>query len=383
MRIMLAGAGGYGTGYVREILKRTDVTFEGIVDPFAEKSAVWPEIQAADIPVFDTMDAFYASHGAELAVIAAPTFLHREYSINALSHGSNVLCEKPGAPTERDVRQMQEAEKEYGGFIGIGFQWSYSAAILTLKRDILSGRLGRPEKLRTFISWPRNHAYYRNRGWGGRLSINGEPLLDSIASNACGHYLHNMLFVQGPALSQSAEATSLRGACLRANDIESFDTCALLFTVDTGAECLFIASHAAGRERDPEFVYTFSEAEVRFGPDTGGHVKAFFRDGSEKDYGDPFEGGIAPKLAANIEACRTWKTASLNKNEGAGEGPVCGTGTALPHVKAVEMIHREIPIRNFPAEAVREDPDFAGVYVPGLYEKLAAMYESGKLESLL
>ena len=80
MKILLVGAGGYGTFYVQELLKnqREDVSWEGIVDPYIANASEYENIKAAKIPVYNTMEEFYAQHDADLVLISTPPFLHRE-----------------------------------------------------------------------------------------------------------------------------------------------------------------------------------------------------------------------------------------------------------------------------------------------------------------
>ena len=94
-------------------------------------------------------------------------------------------------------------------------------------------------------------------------------MLDSIASNACAHYIHNMLFLLGKSMDESAEVEDVEGVCLRANSIESFDTCTLKMKV-SGADLYIAASHAAEKERWPEFVYKFENATLTYVEDEGG-----------------------------------------------------------------------------------------------------------------
>jgi len=75
-----------------------------------------------------------------------------------------------------------------------------------LKRDLLDGRYGRPLRLATLCAWPRDRAYYRRNSWAGRLrdGDSGAWVLDSPANNAMAHFLHNALFLLGPAMTHSA-----------------------------------------------------------------------------------------------------------------------------------------------------------------------------------
>ena len=369
MNILLVGSGGYGTGYVNCLLKNTDpnIVWAGIVDPFFENCAKKDRVKAKGIPVYESLEQFYANNSADLAIICTPIYLHRSQSIYALEHGSYVLCEKPAAATADDVLAMKKAEDNTGRWIAIGYQWSFSQAMQELKKDILSGKLGHATKLKTAISWPRNRAYYsRGSGWGGRIYKNGELVLDSIASNACAHYLHNMLFVLGDSMSESARITELEGRCLRANDIENFDTCSLKMKTEKGAELYFAASHATEKGRDPEFVYEFKKARVTYDRNGDSLLYAFFADGSKKCYGNPFAFDFK-KLYDCIDAVQN------------GTIPACTVKTAYEHAALTERIFRTIPIEDFPREKIMENLEKDGVYVQGLYEKLYEAYRNAAM----
>ena len=371
MRVLLVGTGGYASIYVRALLDSTDpdVVWEGAVDPYFSAGKYADEIRAREIPVYDDMDSFYREHEADFVIVATPPFLHLEQSLCALRHGAYVLCEKPAAPTVAEVEQMIAAERQYGRFLAIGYQWSFSDAILALKRDIMSGVLGKPLSFRTFISWPRNYAYYaRGGGWGGKLYRNGKPLYDSIASNACAHYLHNMLFVLGDRMDRAAPPTSLEARCLRANSIESFDTC-IIRARAAETELYFAATHAAEKQHDPEFVYTFENAEVRYSQKGEPPViTATFRDGSQKIYGDPFAQPAVYKMWECIRAIRENTT------------PICTAETAIEHTKLIGLLHEKTTIRSFPQELLQESPQKDAIFVKDLYETLYHAYERGAVD---
>lgn len=369
MNVLLVGAGGYGLNYVKQLLapRDPDVRWVGVVDPYFQGCAMKAEIEAAKIPVYDTMEDFYRAQTADLAILATPPFLHCEQSLSALSHGSYVLCEKPIAPTLAEAEKMLEAERTHQRFLAIGYQWSYARAIQALKRDILDGALGKPLSMKTAISWPRNRAYYaRGGGWGGRIEKDGITILDSIASNACAHYLHNMFFLLGDTMEQSARVSELTAECFRANDIESFDTCSIRMKAGE-TPLYFVASHATAKKRNPEFVYTFENATVTYSQDEGSRITATFRDGSVKQYGDPFEDSFI-KIWDCVDAIRSHQR------------PICTVETAMPHTELIGRLHREIPIRTFDSSRVHLNPDTDAVVVDGLFE---AMYEAYEKEALL
>lgn len=367
MKILIVGAGGYGQVYVQELLHRprAGVTVEGIVDTRIDACPMKDEIAAKNIPVYTSMEAFYAEHEADLAVISTPTFLHCEQSVCALRHGSQVLCEKPAASLVDDAKRMMDAERTYDGFIGIGFQWAFHSGIQSLKQDVLDGKLGKPLSLKTFVSWPRTKTYYaRGGGWGGRIRKDGYVILDSILSNACAHYMQNMLFVLGDTMDESAAVTQVEAACARVHTIENFDTCVLRCRTAQGAEVYFAATHAGDTNRDPEFVYTFENSVVEYRSDRDPEIVVTFADGTQKKYGDPTQ---------NAEK-KLWDAVACVRE---GTRPVCTVKTALPHTMLVNALYEHVNIADVPRDTVHEEDD--RVYATGLYEMLVDAYEQGAM----
>ena len=359
--MLLVGANGYGARFLNplfELHKSGRIVFEGIVTRSA--FPMQEELKAAGIPAYKTLDAFYAEHSADLALISTPAFLHREQSVFCVQHGSNVLCEKPAAPTVEEVEAMIQAERETGKFIAIGYQRCFSDSILSLKRDILDGVFGKPISTKFLFAPYRKFEYYaRGGGYAGQVyTKDGRVILDSPASNACAHYLQEMLFLLGSEMDTTAEPTLVAGECMRANDITNFDTCTLKMTVNGNIPVYFASSHAAEANTPISAKYTFENAVVTI---EGGHLKATFRDGTVKDYGDPSDKQYTTKILHCLDAIEN------------GTTPVCTVKTALPHVKLIGDVYRNIPIIEFTEnEKVCTEER---VYVPGLHEKLIQAYE--------
>ena len=68
--VVLVGAGGYGAGYMMELLaKDAGADLVGICDISPDLKERYPIIAEKGIPVYQNLEAFYARHAADLAVI--------------------------------------------------------------------------------------------------------------------------------------------------------------------------------------------------------------------------------------------------------------------------------------------------------------------------
>lgn len=370
VRIVLVAVGGYGNTYVNALLDHGAAhgcQIVGIVDPFAEGCRRLAELQSLGIPIYPDLDAFYAKHTADLAVISSPIHLHTPQTCTALAHGSSVLCEKPLGATYQEAAQIIAARDRAGRFVATGYQWSFNEAILALKGDILAGRFGAPKRLRTLVLWPRNKEYYGRNTWAGmQLDRMGNWILDSPVNNATAHYLHNMLYVLGSQVDRAIRPRTVAAELYRANAITNYDTAAVRVTVAGGAEVLFYTSHAIEHQRGPEFIYEFEKGTVRYGG-ANKTIVAEFTDGTSRDYGDP-QANIPKKLWDAVAAVR-------------GEGTIsCGPEAASMHTLVMNGIQDSVPeIIDFsPVVQAGEGLKSVSVAV-GLEEALIQGYDSGRL----
>lgn len=372
IRVGLCGAGGYGEiygNYLQKEEKNLPVEVVGIVEPFWKPSACNQGWETRKIPVFSTIEEFYEHTGADLMIISSPIPFHAHQSEYALRHGSQVLCEKPTAAVVSDAEQMIKAERETGKSIFIGFQLSFTDPILALKRDLLKGMYGRPVSGKCLVLWERDFAYYsRGSGWAGKMySKDGVPIYDSVASNATAHYLHNLLFLLGSQMETATEVVKLEGDLLRANDIETFDSCRLKMETAEKVPLCFWASHATKGNMDPVFELKLEKATVYYSENGTPSLKVVTHDGQEIDYGNPkTEEQTMQKLIKTI-----------NWMQGVGEKPVCTVETTLPFMHVIQRLFSMTPFAQFPEEKIQKDVQRQRVYVDGLFEEWVSQYQDG------
>ncbi len=370
-RLLFVGIGGYASTHLGPILRgdRPDTEIVGCVDPYADVSGFLAPLRERGVSIFSDMAGFFdAGLSADLCIISTPIHLHARQMIAALEHGCCVMAEKPLCGDAADIPAMTAARDRAGKYVSIGYQWSYSAAVQAMKRDILSGRYGKPILLKTLVLWPRSRAYYRRgSGWAGRIrAADGSLILDSVANNATAHYLHNMLYVLGKTVDTAAAPLSVRASLWRANDIENYDTCSMEIECEGGGRALFIASHATERQQDPIFDYRFEHGRILYEEKEGSKIfRGITDDGTETVYGDPFADTLN-KLFAAVDAVHDPQLR-----------PLCGIEAATPHALVIAEAQKT-PIRTFPAELIAEDKEGDRLFVRGLYESLTAAYGEGR-----
>ncbi len=373
--LLLVGTGGYAGFYVKELLhapRAGRFRLVGAVDPYAGASGTGRELIENGVPVFDTVEEFYQTQKAELAFIVTPIYLHAHQAQYCMEHGSDVLCEKPICASLAEERAMAAVRDRTGRRLGIGFQWCFSEGILRLKRDIMDGRYGRIRRIRTVVYFPRNLDYYhRGTGWAGKRRLDtGEWLLDSVASNAAAHYLHNMLFLTGDRIDRSAEPLSMEAEVYRANDIEMFDTCALRIHTAKGEELLFYATHAVPYSHGEGLEFIL---EGEKGTAVMRRVKeeesmaGVLADGERIVYPKPDADNLR-KLYSMADAVQ--------------EGAVlpCVPETVLPHLKCICALAESFPqTPKFPAEYLRYEEKDRQYVCSGIGEALDDCFQEGKL----
>ena len=376
--ILSVGIGGYGGVLNSELLRNGHnhgVEITAAVEPYADSCPLTAEFKHRNIPIYKTMEEFYANGGsADLALIATPIKFHTQNIITALENGSNVLCEKPLCGDEKDIDKIISAREKSGKFVYIGYQWSHSKAIEDLKNDIMSGKFGKAKILKTLVLWPRDADYFsRGTGWAGKIAdSDGALIYDSIANNAAAHYLHNIFYVLGKNLNTAEAPASYSAKLYRANKIENFDTAVINCTFADGAKALYVASHAINKNLNPVFDYQFENGRILFSQDEPPAeikdaslykkdcIKAIMADGTVMDYGNPFE-----------NACRKVYLAA-EAIKGCGK-EYCGVETSAIHTRFINDLQKNADIVNFNADKIITDGKMT--YVNGLFEELIKEFD--------
>lgn len=245
VKIFLFGIGGYGSFYVNALSdwKDKDVVVEGICELMPGMEERFPIIRERQIPIYKSPEEFYARHQADLAIISTPIHLHHPHVRACIAH-SNVLVEKPVCAALSEAEDMLRWEQETGHFVAVGYQLNYDRSLNALKRDILSGKLGKPVCMKALQAFKRGYNYYHRNNWAGKRMVDGCPVNDSPVNNSSAHQFQNMLFLLGNAMDCAAEVKAVEAELYRAGSyVENFDTAALKVTTAEDVPVYYYTTH--------------------------------------------------------------------------------------------------------------------------------------------
>ncbi len=153
----ICGFGGLGHVHANSLWSLADVAVSAVCDinpeQLAKKEVAFNIAQEAsqfDISTANTYTAFSEMLDREeldVVVIALPTDLHADYSIEAMKRGCHVFCEKPMSLSDADCVRMIEARDKYNRQLAIGQCLRFWPEYEYLLECIRDGRFGKLQSL--------------------------------------------------------------------------------------------------------------------------------------------------------------------------------------------------------------------------------------------
>lgn len=136
IKVGVIGIGSMGRHHVRNVRETPGEMLVAVADPAGDKFGV-----AGDLEVLPDIDALIKT-GIEAAIVAVPTFYHRDVALKLAAAGIHALIEKPLA---RTVEEGQEIVAAFQGpnLVGAaGYVERCNPALIELSKRINAGELG-------------------------------------------------------------------------------------------------------------------------------------------------------------------------------------------------------------------------------------------------
>lgn len=232
-RVALAGCGAISRTHIRAILAAGQ-TLVALCDPIPEKAKALADSEGlSGVPVYTEYPAMLKEARPDIVHICTPHDLHVPMAVEALERGIHVLCEKPLAISEEQLRILAGAVRRSRATFGVCQQNRYEPNMLRLRELVTAPPLG---GFATVV-WKRDEAYYRSGAWRGTLAHEGGGVL----INQALHTLDLMQWYCGMPTHVTAHCFN----DYHKGTIEVEDTAACTFEGENGLRWQFFATTSA------------------------------------------------------------------------------------------------------------------------------------------
>lgn len=212
IRFALVGCGRIAANHFAAIEKHSErCELAGVADIDPQRAAQAARDTGAR--PYASLTDMLAKCDADAVIVATPSGLHPEQSIEIARAGRHVITEKPMATRWDDGKRMVGACDAAGVRMFVVKQNRRNATLQLLKRAVEKKRFGRIYMVNLNVFWTRPDAYYSSAKWRGTWEFDGGAFM-----NQASHYVDLLDWIVGPIESLQAYTATL------ARNIEVEDT---------------------------------------------------------------------------------------------------------------------------------------------------------------
>lgn len=135
------GVGWIGRNRMQVLLEQTNATAAAIAEPNEENAKEALKL-AENAVLAESAVALSRNKDLEGIVIATPSAMHAQQSIEALQAGKAVFCQKPLGRTASEVKQVVKAAAEANKLLAVDLSYRYTKAFQAIHQLIQNGEIG-------------------------------------------------------------------------------------------------------------------------------------------------------------------------------------------------------------------------------------------------
>ena len=110
------GFGGMASHHFNQSKELDRINFKGIYDINPERMEY---AESIGLKTYGSRQELLSDPDIDLVLVAVPNHLHKDFSIEALRAGKNVLCEKPVTMTSSELEEIIKVSEETGKIFAI------------------------------------------------------------------------------------------------------------------------------------------------------------------------------------------------------------------------------------------------------------------------
>ena len=217
-RVGFLGVGWIGRHRMEAMLKTGLIEVVGIADPSLEMAAQAAEL-APQAELVWTLDDLLQLD-LDGVVIATPSALHAEQSIEALERGVAVFCQKPLGRTAAEARAVVEAARNADRLLAVDFSYRFTEGMRAIRQLIEAGELGRVYAVDLVF----HNAYGPDKAWFYDPALSGGGCVMDLGV----HLVDLALWALGfPDVAEVAAQLRSEGAPLTEGKVEDYAVASL------------------------------------------------------------------------------------------------------------------------------------------------------------
>ena len=142
LKVGIIGAGRMGNAHAKSLNTMKSAQLTAVYDINEEKSKAMVELYPT-MKIMQSVEELVNSPDVDLIVITSPTYCHKEGLLPAMATGKPIFCEKPLCRTREDLEELSPMIRNYKNLFAIGFVRRYSPGVLTMRKLLAEGKLGK------------------------------------------------------------------------------------------------------------------------------------------------------------------------------------------------------------------------------------------------
>ena len=140
MRVGIIGAGNNAAGHAKALEVMDEVKIVGTADPIVERAQVMADDFGGQ--AYGDHQIMLKEGDLDAVWVCSPCWLHADQTVDCLSAGAHVMCEKPMALSVEDCDRMIDAANTHGVKLMIDQTTRFVANLVEMQRIYQSGECG-------------------------------------------------------------------------------------------------------------------------------------------------------------------------------------------------------------------------------------------------
>ncbi len=176
----IVGFGGMASHHFNQSKELERINVKGVYDINPERMEY---AKSQGLVAYESREAILADPEIDIVLIAVPNDYHKEYSIEALRAGKNVLCEKPVTITPDELEEIMAVAKETGKVFTIDQNRRVNRDFVAMRRAVEQGLLGDVYVIESRVEGSRGvpEGWRTDKKQGGGMMLDwGVHLIDQI-----------------------------------------------------------------------------------------------------------------------------------------------------------------------------------------------------------